>query len=176
MNTFSTSKLTTFAIALAFAATSMQSIALDSDSVADSVQDDRYTLETKFKKLDTDSNALLSQAEFSKDKFFTKGHFVKADTNDDGKLNQQEYVYYKSGAQKQAVKRVASDSVITTKAKAELLRERDFKSTQISVKTYNGAVILSGFVDDEISKLKAETIVSKIDGVKSVKNSLVVKS
>ena len=176
MNTFSTSKLTTLAIALAFAATSMQSIALDSDSVADSVQDDRYTLETKFKKLDTDSNALLSQAEFSNDKFFTKGHFVKADTNDDGKLNQQEYVYYKSGAQKQAVKRVASDSVITTKAKAELLRERDFKSTQISVKTYNGAVILSGFVDDEISKLKAETIVSKIDGVKSVKNSLVVKS
>ena len=176
MNTFSTLKSTTVAVAMVFGATTMQAFALDSDSVADSVQDERYSLETEFKKLDTDSNALLSQAEFSNDKFFTKGHFVKADTNDDGKLNQQEYVYYKSGAQKQAVKRVASDSVITTKAKAELLRERNFKSTQISVKTYNGAVILSGFVDDEISKLKAEKIVSKIDGVKSVKNSLVVKS
>ena len=58
----------------------------------------------------------------------------------------------------------------------KVLAEKDLKSLQISVKTYNGAVILSGFVDDEISKLKAETIVSKIDGVKSVKNSLVVKS
>ena len=66
--------------------------------------------------------------------------------------------------------------MITSKAKAELLAEKDLKSLQISVKTYKGAVILSGFVDDELSKVKAETIVSKIDGVKSVKNSLVVKS
>jgi len=34
---------------------------------------------------------------------------------------------------------------------------------------------LSGFVDDELSKIKAETVVSKIEGVKSVKNSLEVK-
>lgn len=176
MKTLSTLKPTTLAIILAFAAISMQTVALDADSVANSVEDGRFTLETEFKKLDTDSNALLSQAEFSNDKFFTKGHFVKADIDNDGTLNQEEYVNHKSGAQKQAVKRVASDSAITSKAKAGLLAEKDLKSLQISVKTFNGAVILSGFVDDEISKLKAEKIVSKIDGVKSVKNSLVVKS
>lgn len=176
MKKSSTLQSATLAIALAFGLSSMQAVALDSDSVADSVNHDRFSLETEFKKLDTDSNALLSQAEFSKDEFFTKGHFTKADIDKDGALNQDEYVNYKSGAQKQAAKRVTSDSVITTKAKANLLAEKDLKSLQISVKTFNGVVILSGFVDDELSKVKAETIVSKIEGVKSVKNGLEVKS
>lgn len=176
MKTSSTLTSTALAIALAFGVTSMQVYALDADAVADSVDNDKYSLETEFKKLDTDSNAQLSQTEFGKDKFFTKGHFAKADMDSNGTLNQDEFVSYKSEAQKQATKRVASDSVITTKAKAELLAEKDLKSLQISVKTFNGAVILSGFVDDEMSKSKAETIVSKIEGVKSVKNSLVVKS
>ena len=161
------------AIALTFGVASLHAVAFDTDAIN---KDDKYTLETEFKKLDIDSNAQLSQAEFDNDKFFTKGHFEKADINSDGTLNQEEFVSYKSGAQKQAAKRVASDSFITSKAKAELLAEKELKSLQISVKTFNGVVILSGFVDDEISKLKAETIVSKIDGVKSVKNGLVVKS
>lgn len=167
------SKSFPFAIALAVGVTSLQAVAFDTDAIN---KDDRYTLETEFKKLDTDSNALLSQAEFNNDEFFTKGHFMKADIDKDGALNQEEFVNYKAGAQKQAVKRVASDSFITSKAKAELLAEKDLKSLQISVKTFNGVVILSGFVDDEMSKLKAETIVAKIEGVKSVKNGLVVKS
>ncbi|WP_020168708.1 MULTISPECIES: BON domain-containing protein [Methylotenera] len=175
MNTLSTLKSTTLAIALAFGATSVQAATLDSNAVADSVENGRFSLETEFKKLDTDSNGFLSQTEFSKDEFFTKGHFTKADIDKDGALNQEEYVNYKSGAQKQAVKRVTSDSVITSKAKANLLAERNFKSTQISVKTFNGVVILSGFVDDDLAKAKAEAIVSKIEGVKSITNSLVVK-
>ncbi len=166
-------KSITYAITLAVGATSLQAFAFDTDAIN---KDDKYTLETEFKKLDIDSNAQLSQAEFDNDKFFTKGHFVKADINSDGTLNQDEFVSYKSTTQKQAAKRVASDSFITSKAKAELLAEKELKSLQISVKTFNGVVILSGFVDDEVSKLKAETIVAKIDGVKSVKNGLVVKS
>lgn len=166
-------KSITYAFTLAVGVTSMHAVAFDTDAIN---KDDKYTLETEFKKLDIDSNAQLSQAEFDNDKFFTKGHFVKADINNDGTLNQEEFVSYKSTTQKQAAKRVASDSLITSKAKAELLAEKELKSLQISVKTFNGVVILSGFVDDEVSKLKAETIVAKIDGVKSVKNGLVVKS
>lgn len=176
MKTLSTLTSITCGIALVFGVINMQAFALDADAVANSVEDVRFSLETEFKKLDTDSNAQLSQAEFSKDKFFTKGHFERADTNDDSTLNQQEFIDYKSGAQKQAAKRVALDSMITSKAKAALLAEKGLKSFQVSVKTFNGAVILSGFVDDELSKIKAETVVSKIDGVKKVKNSLVVKS
>ncbi len=70
---------------------------------------------------------------------------------------------------------VVDDSVITTKAKAELLATKDLRSLQVSVETRKGQVILSGFVDNAAMKAKAEEVVAKIDGVKSVKNSLVVK-
>ena len=66
--------------------------------------------------------------------------------------------------------------MITTKAKAEILATKDLKSLQISVETYKGEVILSGFVDSEAAKTKAEAVVTKIEGVKSVKNSLVVRA
>ena len=162
---------TTIAIAFTFGATSMQAFALE-----EAAQDNQAPLAAEFKKLDANANELLTQSEAGKDKLFTTDNFAKADIDNDGTLNQEEYANYKSGVQKKVVKRVASDSVITTKAKAELLAEKDFKSLQISVKTYKGDVILSGFVDNEAAKLKAEAIVSKVEGVKSVKNSLIVKS
>ena len=67
------------------------------------------------------------------------------------------------------------DSVITTKVKA-LLAEDDFlKSFQISVETYKGTVQLSGFVGSQNAVDKAVQIARGVKGVKSVKNSLVVK-
>ncbi len=77
---------------------------------------------------------------------------------------------------KRSVGMVIDDSVITTKAKAEILRTKELKSLQISVETRQGEVLLSGFVDNEAAKMKAEEVVSKIEGVKSVINGLEVKS
>ncbi len=172
MNTLTTLKSTTLAIALAFGVSSMQAVAFDTDAI----QDGQAPLAAEFKTLDANANDQLTQSEAGADKLFTAAHFKKADVDANGTLSQEEYANYKSTAQKKVVKRVASDSFITSKIKADLLAEKGLKSTQISVKTYKGEVILSGFVDDELSKQKAETIVSKIEGVKSVKNSLVVKS
>lgn len=78
--------------------------------------------------------------------------------------------------QKRSVGMVIDDSIITTKAKAEILGTKELKSLQISVETRQGEVILSGFVDNEAAKMKAEEVVSKIEGVKSVTNALEVKS
>jgi hyperosmotically inducible periplasmic protein len=80
-----------------------------------------------------------------------------------------------AGAEKRTVGKVIDDTIITAKAKAEILKAPDLKSLQISVETRNGEVILSGFVDSAASKLQAEELVSKIEGVKSINNSLVVK-
>ncbi len=77
---------------------------------------------------------------------------------------------------KRSVGEVIDDSVITTKAKAEILRTKELKSLQISVETRQGEVLLSGFVDNEAARMKAEEVVSKIEGVKSVKNGLEVRS
>ena len=79
-------------------------------------------------------------------------------------------------AEQSSVGTVVDDSIITTKAKTEILASKELKSLQISVETHQGQVILSGFVDNEEAKMKAEEIVSKIGGVKSVVNSLEVKS
>jgi hyperosmotically inducible protein len=67
------------------------------------------------------------------------------------------------------------DSVITTKVKALLAADDFLKSFQISVETYKGAVQLSGFVGSQSAVDKAVQITRSVSGVKSVKNSLIVK-
>ena len=70
---------------------------------------------------------------------------------------------------------VIDDSVITTKAKAAIFNAPDLKTLQISVQTRKGEVLLSGFVDNEAAKMRAEEVVKNVAGVKSVINSLEVK-
>ena len=172
MNTINTLKITSLAIAMAFGAGSFTANAADNTALGETQQ----PLAAEFVKLDTTIDGSLTLDEASQDKLFTKQHFTDADSDKNGTLNQEEYANYKSTAQHKKVALVVDDSVITTKAKAELLATKDLKSLQISVKTYKGEVILSGFVDNAAMKEKAEQVVAKIEGVKSVKNSLVVKS
>ena len=67
------------------------------------------------------------------------------------------------------------DSVITTKIKTLLANDDFFKSFQISVETYKGTVQLSGFVNSRQAVKKAGEIARSVQGVKSVKNNLIVK-
>ena len=67
------------------------------------------------------------------------------------------------------------DSVITTKVKSLLAADDFLKSFQISVETYKGIVQLSGFVDSQRAVDKAVQIARSVNGVRSVKNTLIVK-
>ncbi len=67
------------------------------------------------------------------------------------------------------------DSVITTKVKALLAADDFLKSFEIGVETRKGIVQLSGFVDSQKAINKAAEIARSVGGVKSVKNSLIVK-
>jgi osmotically-inducible protein OsmY len=67
------------------------------------------------------------------------------------------------------------DSVITTKVKSLLAADDFLKSFQISVETYKGVVQLSGFVNTQKAVDKVVQIASSVNGVRSVKNSLIVK-
>lgn len=66
-------------------------------------------------------------------------------------------------------------AAITTKVKTAILNEPTLKSMQISVETFKDAVQLSGFVDSSASRSKAGEVARNVEGVKSVKNDLVVK-
>ena len=70
---------------------------------------------------------------------------------------------------------VFDDSMITTKAKAAIFNTPNLKTLQISVETRKGEVVLSGFVDNEAAKMKAEEVVRTVGGVQSVTNNLEVK-
>ena len=67
------------------------------------------------------------------------------------------------------------DSVITTKIKTQLASDDFLKSFQISVESRKGIVLLSGFVDSQKAVDKAGQIARGVEGVKSVRNNLVVK-
>ena len=67
------------------------------------------------------------------------------------------------------------DSVITTKVKALLAGDDSLKSFQISVETFKGVVQLSGFVNSQQAADKAGQLARSVNGVKSVKNNLIVK-
>lgn len=67
------------------------------------------------------------------------------------------------------------DTVITTKVKAAIFNEPLLKTTDIGVETFKGTVQLSGFVNSNVAVLKAAEVTRKVEGVKEVRNSLVVK-
>ena len=67
------------------------------------------------------------------------------------------------------------DSVITSKVKSAFLTAEDLKSFDIGVETFKGTVQLSGFVKSQQQVDKAGQIARGVEGVKSVKNDLIVK-
>lgn len=67
------------------------------------------------------------------------------------------------------------DTVITTKVKAEILKEPTLKTFEINVETFKGVVQLSGFVNSQADISKAVEIARNIKGVKSVKNDMRLK-
>lgn len=68
------------------------------------------------------------------------------------------------------------DSAITSEVKAKMLADKIVPSRHITVQTSDGVVKLSGTVEKEAQSVQAEKIAKLVDGVKSVKNDLVVKA
>ncbi|MBU2623522.1 MAG: BON domain-containing protein [Proteobacteria bacterium] len=67
------------------------------------------------------------------------------------------------------------DSVLTSKVKAEIFNDPMLKVLQINVESFKGVVQLSGFVNSAQASARAVEIANSVKGVKSVKNSLIVK-
>ncbi len=75
-----------------------------------------------------------------------------------------------------SVKTELSDSVITTKVKAEFAKDKAVSATHVSVDTDNkGVVTLSGKAKTKAEAEKAVSIAKNTKGVTSVKNEIVVE-
>ena len=70
----------------------------------------------------------------------------------------------------------ARDAALAAAVKAAFAADARLKSFAIDIRAENGAVELFGTVDAKSSREKAEKIAAAVDGVKSVKNHLVLVS
>ena len=68
----------------------------------------------------------------------------------------------------------ADDNVTTAKVKTKLLHKLKLFGLAIHVETHNGVVLLTGFLGTEEQKRIAASTALQIDGVKKVKNDLIV--
>lgn len=66
------------------------------------------------------------------------------------------------------------DAAVTAKVKAALVAEPGLKSLAINVNTFGGVVTLRGTADSQSNRQKAEQLASNVEGVRSVRNELVV--
>jgi len=71
--------------------------------------------------------------------------------------------------------RVADDKKITMDVKSNLKAEPTYKFTDVDVKTFAGVVQLSGFVNSEDQKQRAQQLAQQVAGVTQVQNNIALK-
>jgi osmotically-inducible protein OsmY len=79
------------------------------------------------------------------------------------------------GRDQQTTGAYIDDATITSQVKSRMLENPNVAGTSISVETLNGTVMLSGFAKNNTEKTTAETIARDVNGVKSVKNQVLVR-
>ncbi|HTL26687.1 MAG TPA: BON domain-containing protein [Burkholderiales bacterium] len=70
---------------------------------------------------------------------------------------------------------VLDDSVITTKVKTALVSDKRVSGMDVSVETFKGRVLLSGYVRNPEERQTAERIARGVAGVKEVSNKIAVR-
>lgn len=68
------------------------------------------------------------------------------------------------------------DTAVTTAVKAKFVENKQVDAAAISVETLNGTVQLSGFAKSEAERSAAESTARTVNGVKSVRNAIIVRS
>ena len=67
------------------------------------------------------------------------------------------------------------DAAITTSVKAKFVDNRSVDAASIKVETLNGTVMLSGFAKNMTEKSEAERMARTTNGVRSVRNEILVR-
>lgn len=67
------------------------------------------------------------------------------------------------------------DTVVTTRVKSALMGDPEIKGFDIKAETRKGTVLLGGFVDSQLTIDRALAVVRRVEGVKSIENSMTIK-
>jgi hyperosmotically inducible protein len=170
MNTQSRFPSALFAAILAAAQLTASTPAQAADTTDSAVKYDSL-----FISLDANKDSYISVEEAEKLPRFADA-FRQADENHDGRLSRDEFIKAHGAYNLQRAGAFAADSLITAKVKAALLRDPRASALSVSVETYYGEVLLSGFVADSREAQHVRDIAAGVSGVKQVRDLLVVKS
>jgi osmotically-inducible protein OsmY len=77
-----------------------------------------------------------------------------------------------ASAQDRSTGTVVDDAALNAKVKASIAEEDGVSATSVNVTTYRGSVQLSGFVESEEAKRRAENAARDVEGVSTVYNDL----
>ena len=127
-----------------------------------------------FRKLDANGDGFVTRAEAKSVRGFDAA-FSAADENRDGRLSQGEFIKAESIYERQKAAAYLEDSVITAKVKAALVKDLPSAAAAVSVESYRGRVLLSGFVDDQHDTRRAREIAASVRGVTIVTSALQIK-
>jgi osmotically-inducible protein OsmY len=76
---------------------------------------------------------------------------------------------------KESTGEALDDSVITTKVKSALLADKRVSGMDVSVETFKGRVLLSGYVKSPEERQTAERIARSTPGVRGVNNKIALR-
>ncbi len=127
-----------------------------------------------FAQYDVNKDHIVSLEEFTARGGLEKA-FRAGDTNGDGALSQDEFTKALANNDRAKAGKYLDDAWITTKVKAQLLKEVKLKGLDVGVETQQGTVVLSGAVATPEQAAQAERIAASVEGVKSVRNDLQIK-
>lgn len=127
-----------------------------------------------FLAADSNGDNLVSLNEFQ-EKGGVEQAFLAGDANRDRRLNSDEYAIAIANNDRLKADKYMDDAWITAKVKTLLLQDDAVKGLDVNVETHKGMVQLAGWVSSPAQIAQAEKIALSVEGVKGVKNDLMVK-
>ncbi len=104
--------------------------------------------------------------------------FIALDRNGDGSISRVEALANPEIHKRFAAFDADKDGLlsgITARVKAALLADTQIPSKRIAVETYEGRVLLKGFVDTPSVASRAGRVTAAVEGVRTVHNDITVK-